>query len=630
MLEFLRKSAGSWMIKILLTLIVVAFVLMGAGSIRNRRSAAVASVNGEPITIQEYQEAYQNITANLRRQFGGNLNEEMLKMFNVKKQALDALIEKSLLLQVAEENNIRVPDESLIDSITRIPMFQRDGVFDPSIYQMVLSQNQLTPQKYEAMQKDAILNGKVKNFITNTVSVSEEEAKAWYAGQKTAINIDYTVFTPADFKDVKISDAETKTYFDAHKADYKTEPAIKARYVRFAPENYMSGVSATDEEIENYYTGHTSEFKTAESVSARHILLKLPEKAAAEKVEEQRKLALDIMDKAKAGKDFAELARQYSEDPGSKEKGGDLGSFTREKMVRPFSEKAFSMQPGQISDPVRTPFGWHIIKVENHTPESVKPLEAAKEGIRSKLAAQKAKNVAYDKALAAYDVSYDGNDLVRNTKDLGVEVKTTDFFTREEGPGVEDPGAFADAAFSLPLMEVSQVKDIGNSYYLIQVMEMREAKIPEFAAVKEKVLADAMKEKQDNAARDAANDFLKKAKAATLADAARQTGKPVKSTGFFTRNDPVPGIGQAPEISEAAFSRSSRKPLAESVLRHENGYYVIAFKENKVPDAATFEKEKTQTVSQLVMQKRQQMFDSWMKNLRENSKIIDNTDRVTE
>ena len=631
MLEFLRKSAGSWVIKILLMLIVVAFVLMGAGSFYAQRSVSVASVNGESISVQEYQRAYYNITANLRNQFGGNLNDDILKMFNVQKQAIDSLIDKTLLLQVARENDMRVTDKSLVDSITETPMFQRNGAFDPQVYKMVLGQNRLSPPDYEEMQKEALLTEKVRNFVSNTIMVSDAEARAWYEWENSSVSIDYVAFSPTDFAGIAVSDEEIQAYYDAHKADYKADPGVKSRYVQFSPEKYIANVDVRKESIENYYNEHPSEFKSPETVSARHILLRTPENASPEIVEEKRKLALDIMEKAKGGEDFATLAKQYSEDPGSKENGGELGMFTREKMVQPFSEKAFSMDPGQISEPVRTQFGWHLIKVETRNPESVKPLEAAEAEIRNKLAAQEAKSIAYDKAGALYDISYDGNDLVQNAQDLGLEITTTDFFTRDAGPeGIKDVAGFVAVAFELPLMEISDIKEIGGVYYLIQVIEKEEAKVPELDTIKDKVIADARTEKQARAAAEAANDLLVKAKAAnSLGDAVGESGKVVKSTGFFTRNDPIPVIGRAQEITAAAFLLSAQKPLADQVVVSQGAHYVIAFKEKKVPEPSAYEKDKDRTMSQLVTRKRQQTYDSWLKNMRENSEI-QISDRLSE
>ncbi len=622
MLESMRKSAGSWMIKLLLMFIVLAFVFMGAGSFVGSRSTRVASVNGEPISVQEYQRAYSNIINNLRSQFGGNLNEEMLKMFNVKKQALDSLIDSALLLQVAKENDMRVPTEALAESITSIPSFQNNGAFDHQRYEMVLGQNRLTPTEFEAMQKESMMARKVQNFVTNTVAVSEAEARAWYNWQNTEISVDYAVFKPSDFQDTQVSEDEIKAYYENRKADYKTAPEVKVQYVRFSPEDYLAQVNVTDEEIEAYYADRQSEYKTPETVSARHILIKVAENAEPQAVEEKRQSALEIMEKAKAGKDFTELAKAYSEGPSSKD-GGDLGTFSRGDMVKPFSDKAFSMEPGQISEPVRTQFGWHIIKVDAHNPESVKALSDVGKEIRKKLAGQKARNIAYDQAAALYDISFDGDDLVKNAEDLGLTLKTTGFFTQADGPeGIENAQAFAKAAFDLPLLNISDIKEFGDSYYLIQVTEKEAARVPELTAVKAEITRDATKQKQNQTARDAAQALLEAAREKnSLADAAADAGKEIKSTGLFSRNDPIPGIGRAQNIANTAFSLSAENPIADSVQDAQNSLYMISFKAKKAPEAAIFKENRDQTVAELTARKQQETFASWLDKLRASSDI---------
>lgn len=622
MLESMRKSAGSWMIKVLLMVIVAAFVFMGAGSYLANKSSVVATVNGDQISVKDYQRAYRNITANLRQQFGGNLDQEMLEMFNVEKQALNSVIDKTLMLQVAQKNDIRIPDEALVETITSIPTFQNNGAFDPQRYKMVLRQNRMSPQEFEAMQKEEMLTRRLRNFVANTIAVSDAEAHAWYNWQNTAVNVSYVSFKPGDFENVDVTADEIAKYYEDNKSDYKTEPMRKARYVRFSPDDYMDEVDVAEDEIKAYYDEHQSEYESPATVTARHILLKLPENADDEAVSEKRHKAMEIRTEAESGKDFAELAKKYSEGPSSEE-GGDLGTFEEGDMVKPFSEKAFSMEPGEISEPVRTRFGWHIIKVEDRREASVKPLKKVKSKIDDQLARQKARSLAYDEAISIYDISFEGEDLVKNAEEFDLKLHTTDFFTRKNGPGaIENAPAFAKTAFKLPMMEISDITEIGDHYYLIQAIEKKAAEIPELAAVKDEVRADLLAEKRRQAAKKRAEDFLAKAgDTKDIGKAGEKAGVKVETTGFFTRNEKIPGIGQAPDIASTAFSLSAGNPVPEAVLSVKNRFYVLAFKDKKVPQKAEFENDKAQTVSKLTQQKRQQMFDKWISNLRENSEI---------
>ncbi|MBC2715980.1 MAG: peptidyl-prolyl cis-trans isomerase [Desulfobacteraceae bacterium] len=623
MLNAMRENAGSWIIKVLLGIIVVAFIFMGAGSFNAKRASKVATVNGDAITVNQYQQAYYNVLENLRAQFGNRLNDDMIKMFNVKQQALDGLIDTTLLRQSAEKNGLRVPDAELAQSIIRIPAFQKNGAFDKQRYKILLGQNRLTPESFETMQKEAILMDRLRSFITKNAKVSELEVREWYNWENTSVDINYVAFKPDAFKDVEITDQMLEDYYTAHKEEYKTEPMVQARYVKFDPEAYKATANVTSDEIQQYYAEQQDEFKLPETVSARHILFKVQENADAKAVEDARLKAGEIMEKAKSGEDFAELAKTYSEGP-SKENGGQLGAFKREEMVKPFSDTAFSMAIGDISEPVRTQFGWHIIKVETHNQASTMSLEEATPQITEKQADRKAKNIAYDAAVSLYDITFDGEEFVKNSKDSGLELVTSDLFTIKKGPkGVGNASAFAETAFKLPMMELSDITEIGESYYLIQIIHKEPEKIPEFDAVKEEVTKDTKQAQQKIAAEDAAKKFLEKAKAAgSIADAAEDdTSIKIQSTGQMNRNASVPGIGNDRKLMAAVFKLTENNKLPENVVKAETGLYVIELRDKKLPLEQGLNIAKSNIHDRMLSQKQSALYSSWVANLRENSEI---------
>jgi len=196
MLNAMRKNAGSWIIKVLLFVIVLAFVFMGAGSFSAKRASKVATVNGDTITSNQYQQAYYNVLENLRAQFGNRLDDDMIKMFNVKQQAIDGLINTTLLRQAAQKNGLRVPDAELAEAITRIPAFQNNGAFDKQRYKILLGQNRLTPESFETMQKESILMDRLRSLVTKNAKVSDLEIREWYNWENTSVDIAYAAFNP--------------------------------------------------------------------------------------------------------------------------------------------------------------------------------------------------------------------------------------------------------------------------------------------------------------------------------------------------------------------------------------------------------------------------------------------------
>jgi peptidyl-prolyl cis-trans isomerase D len=618
----MRKHAGTWMIKIILGAIVIVFIFWGVGSYRSRQSGRVASVNGTIITLDDYRESYNNLIEQVRQSFGNNLNEELIRMLQLRKRALDQLVDKALMLQAAEKLKLTVSDEELAESIRNIRAFQTAGMFDSGRYLNILSRNRLTPEDFEVQQRETLIINKLQGLIIGSIKVSDLEAQQWYIWNNTETDIDYLVLEPQRYKDIKLTEEELRGYFDQHKDSYKTDPSIKVRYLYFNPVDYAARVKLTEDDIRDYYESNLDEFKTPKTVEARHILIKVDQNADPQQVESARKKAEEIFKLAKQGQDFAELARKYSEGP-TRTKGGYLGTFRREEMVKPFSDKAFSMNAGEISEPVRTPFGWHIIKVEKVNPAKTLTLEEAEADIRKKLTADRAKNMAYDDAEAVYDASFESQNLDRIAAERNLKIQTTGFFTQKKPPqNIKDSARFAAAAFELPVDELSPVQDFTDGYYLLEVVDKLQPQIPELKTVEDKVRNDLLKEKQDQKARDEANLVLKELKEGQSLAAVSQKFKiPVKQTGFFKRNSSIPEIGAESAIANIAFQLSDENRLPEEVIKGQKGYYVISFRKRREPSLEGFEKEKETIINQLLQQKTIKTVDAWIARLRSESKI---------
>jgi peptidyl-prolyl cis-trans isomerase D len=618
----MRQQAGNWLIKVLLGAIVIVFIFWGVGSFRAQRGGRVALINGDQITLDEYREAYNNLIEQLRNRFGNNLNEDMIKMLRVKEQALNQLIDNKLLVQEARRLKFRVSDKELAQTIMEIKAFQRAGVFDERMYQNMLSRLRMTPEAFEIARREAMLIERVTDLITSSVKVSDSEIKEWINWSNASVNIDFVRFDPDKYKEIKTSDQEINAFYETHKDNYKTEEMVKVRYLHFDPEKYRSEVSISDQEILDYFNENQEEFKTPKTVEARHILLKVHQNATPEEVERVRKKALTILKMAKEGKKFAELAKKYSEGP-TRDRGGYLGAFKREAMVKPFADEAFSMKAGDISEPVRTRFGWHIINVEKVNEASTLSFDDAKNKIQKKMIEDKAKNLAYDEAEAVSDVSFEGDDLLKSAKQRNLKILTTDFFTKK-GPekGIKNPAKFASAAFDLRMMEITDIQEFEDGYYLLQVIERIPEKIPELNQVREKLRVDLIQEKQDAKAKSDATTFLTALKngKSMITESKPFNLSPI-TTGFFKRNDSIPNIGFDREVSKAAFQLSPEKKLPEELINGVKGYYVIQFRDRKTPEIEELDKEKPSIKQKLLQQKKTRVFDAFLAQLRSKSDI---------
>ena len=623
MLSLMRKHAGSWLIKVILGAIVVVFVLWGVGSWTSQRSGRVATVNGETITIDEYRMTYKRLIEQIRQSFGNNANEELIKSLQLEQKALDQLVDNILIRQAASELDIRVSDENLSRSIRSISAFQVAGVFDSRRYQVILNNNNLTPESFETSQRDALLNQKINAFITDNVKVSDQEAIEWYKWNNATVNLDFILLEADRYKNIAATAEEIQQYFEAHKDTYKTDPTLKVRYLKFDPKSYVAQVKISDDEIAEYYDEHPTEFQNPKTVEARHILIKVNPEADPDEVAEAKKRIENIAQKATDGQDFAELAKQYSEGP-SKDQGGYLGSFRREAMVKPFSDKAFSMKAGEISGPVKTQFGWHIIKVEKVNEASTTTLVDAKDDINKKLAAERSKNIAYDQAESIYDATFEGEQLEAIAAEHNLTLINTDFFSRQNPPAsVQKKAEFSGIAFNLSEGEVSEVQDFGDGYYIMELVEKRPSQIPELSGVEQRVKADLIRQKKEEKAKLDAEAVLNALKdGASMLEAGKEFDLKPGVTGFFKRNDAIPNIGYERDLARVAFELSEQKKIPDEVFKGRKGFYVVQFNQRKAPPMDEFDKEKAGIKEQLLQQKRFKTFEAWLEQRKNRSEIV--------
>lgn len=627
MLTQMRKNVGSWIIKLLLGGIVIVFIFWGVGPDQKNPNATVATVDGKPIGYMEFSRTYRNLMENVRRQFGDSVNEEMIKALNLKEQAVNQLVDRRIILNAADKMGFKVTDEELALSIRDIPAFQSGGGFNAQAYQQVLSRLGLTPEAFEVSQREDLLIQKVNDFIARTVNVSNEEAVAWYQWQNSMVDIEYLRLEPTRYADIEVSEEELRTYFEANKDTYKTAPKIKARYVVFRPADYKSRVRVEDDEVKTYYEENQAEFYSPETVEARHILIQVDKDADEQTVEAGRLRAAEIHARVLKGEDFAELAKQLSEGP-SKSQGGYLGTFGRGRMVKPFEDTAFSLQTGEVSEPIRTDFGWHIIKVEKHSAAETLTLEASKNKIRGQLSDKKTRAMALEDAESAYDMSYGGDDLLAAAEQFGVAVATTDAIARNDVlPGVANPGKFVETGFSLEAMGVSDVQDLGDGFYIIQTLEKIPAQIPAFEDVQARIEQDVKLEKQwDRAEADAREILQAVREGATLIDAGQPKNLAPQTTGWFKRGEAVPGIGFDPGLAAAAFKLSQDNRFPDTPIRGEKEVFVFRFVDRQMPAAQSDDAELDTIKEQLRQRKQREIYGNWMTEARSQTDIeIDQT-----
>lgn len=634
MLRYLRENTGNWIIKFFLGIIVIVFVFLGVGSMNADKHNQVATVNDQAITFSEYRDAYQRMIQRLQQQFGTSLDDDLIKSLNVKQYAVNSLIDQKILDIEAQKLKIVVSDEELKQDLLSVKAFQKDGAFNMDLYKRVLGQNSMTPETFEAMQRNSIRNTKLQRMVINGITVGNQEAQAWYSFNNTKAGINYVLIDPVTFSDVFAGEEQIRSQYDDHHDLYMSESKRKVAFLVFAPEDFEGQVKIDETSIRDFYDQNPARFTTPEQVEASHILIRVNENADEQTVAKAKEEALSVYEKAVKAEYFSELAKAYSQGP-SAAGGGYLGRFDKTSMVKPFADAAFAMNAGDISPPVRTRFGWHIIKVTDRTPETVTPFETVKVQIEKELAASQVQDLAYNKAEDAYDAVLDGDSFEQVALVAAKQPVNTPAFTvlgtELKGMGISDPGEFATTAFSLVDNEISEVKKIGNNYYLIHVLEQIDPKLLAYEDVKNEIAVKLTAGLQKQAAKKAAASMLEKAgsDAASLEKLAGDNHLKIESSKMFTRNEAVvPGITGSEAIAQAAFTLDEKDPVYKKVLEASGKFYIIALKEKQTPDAAVIADNLDKVKLQLETRKQQDYYSQWLAARKEKAEIRINTDII--
>ena len=632
MLRYLRENTGNWIIKFFLGIIIIVFVFLGVGSMNAGKHNQVATVNDQTITLGEYRDVYQRMIKRLQ-QSGSPLREDVIKSLNIKQHAVNSLIDEKILGIEAQKLKILVSDEELKQDLLAVGVFQKNGAFDMNLYTRVLGRNAMTPETFEAMQRKTIRNTKLQRMVMSGITVGNQEAQAWYLFNNIKASINYIVIDPGTFSDVVADEEQIRAQYDGHHDLYMAEPKRKVAFLVFAPGHFEGQVKIDEAVIRDFYDENMARFTTPEQIEASHILIKVDEDANEQLVAKAEEDALNVYEKAVKAEDFAQLARTSSQGP-SATRGGYLGRLGRAGMVKPFADAAFAMNPGDISQPVRTLFGWHIIKVTDKTPETVTPFRIAKAEIQKELAASQIQNMAYNKAEEAYDAVLDGDSFEQVALVAAMAPVTTPPFTalgtELGGMGIPDPGQFATTAFSLVDDEISEVGKIGNNYYLMHMLEKIDPKLLAYEDVKNKIANILTAELQKQAAMNAAESMLEKAGkgAASLEKLAEDNHLLVESSKLFTRNDAVSGITGSAAISKAAFTLDEINSVYKQVLDVSGKFYIIGLKEKQPPAADDIADNLDKVKPQLEAKKQQTYYSQWLATRKEKAEIRINTDII--
>lgn len=435
MLDNIRTLATGWVGKALLALITIPFALFGIDSYLNDAggNVSIAEVDGESISIQEYSLALQNLRNRLQAE--GKVDPAQLESPQVKQMVLDQLINKQLLTNEIKDAKFAITESQLATYITGMPEFQANGKFSEESYYQSLEQNGLTPTKFEAAIRTDLLSQQANDgFGRLGFSINSRAAKAYQLNYEQR-TVSVAEIKNKDFIDqVSIDEKAVKAYYDQHKAKLLLPEKVKIEFVLLSANSLISEITVSDQEIKQFYDENIEKFQGTEERRASHILIGFGVSASAEQKAAAKAKAAGILESLRKNPArFEELALKESQDPGSATKGGDLGSFGRGAMVKPFEDTAFSLKVNKISDLVESEFGFHIIKVTEISGKSV-DYKSLSPQIKGDLLFQKAQAKFTEKAEEFSNMVYEqSTSLEPITKAFGTQIVKSDWLTREDG-----------------------------------------------------------------------------------------------------------------------------------------------------------------------------------------------------
>ena len=642
MLQWMR-NAQTWVIKGVLLAVVLAFIVTifyqwGVRSGGGPTRSEVATIFGEPVSVREFQNVYNVLQQRYRAIFRMQSEVDLNEQFNFREMALEELAKRAILLRLAQQYGVVISQQELEDSIAEIAAFQEQGRFSFARYQAVLRSQvpPIAPRQFEAQQRQALLLQKVLTLLTEGMQVTDDEVEQTYRRDNERVAIRYVVLTASGFEpQVSMTDEELQGYYEAHKEAYRDPEQRQIRYVAIPLQRFMQHDNPSAEAVNDYYTRHLEAFQRPEQVRARHILFKVASSASAEQEAQVRTRAEAVLTALQNGEDFATVAKQHSEDTATAEQGGDLGYFPRGQMVAPFEEAAFSLPVGQLSDLIRTPFGWHILRVEDKREAATKPLAEVEAEIKDKIREDKARDAAaafVDDLLTALEAN--PQQFVALAQQHELEVVTTPFIPatgRVEGlEGVPD---LVKRVFAMPELGVDTQQGQDGTHYIFQTATIRPSTIQAFSAAQDRVMQDLRAQKSMELARQQAEEWATKVRAGTpLAELATAQSVPVVETGLFKRRDPVPQLGQQVALSRAAFGQQ----VGEVGTAHDGArHFVLQVTERQPADMQAYVADKAEYRQKLLERKRQQAEASFQQflhaeyqKLRQQGDIVVNREYV--
>jgi len=586
----------------------------------------VAQVDGGDITADEVRQTARQMLQQQMPQGGPNMG--MLLPFFAQRAA-DQLITRQALLSEAEHMGLRVTPQEIQDDLQHgryaATFFPGGNFIGQTEYEDMLQRANLTPVKFEAEVGNEIVLSKLQALISGSANVSEAEIREQFGKQNSKVKFDYAVLKQDDLrKGLHPTDEELKAFYESHKGTYANSvpEKRKVKYALVETGKAEAAVQVTQDDLRAYYDQHREQYRTPEQVKVSHILIKTPLPGPDGKVDEKgvaeaQHRAEDLLKQLKIGAKLEDLAKKYSEDPGSAKEGGSLGWIGKGQTVPEFEKTAFSLPKGQISDLVKSSYGFHIIRVDDKQDAHMKTLDEVKAEIEPILKHQKGQQVAQKQAEELLKQARAPQGLDAAAAALHVPVITTDFFARKDMlPGLGPATQFMDAVFTAVEKSPPDVAPASQGIAVFQLLAVKPAATPTFEEIRSRVEEEFKNERSNLLLSQKVQELSDRAKAEhDLKRAAKELGATVKASDFVLPDGQVPDVGSMAGQASVAFSMKPGE-ISGPINSGSSGV-VIAVLENQKPSDADFAAKRDQIRDQLLQGKQQELFGLFISSLRD-------------
>jgi peptidyl-prolyl cis-trans isomerase D len=618
MITLMRNYAKT--LHIFLWLVIAAFIgtsfYIGTRGRDDALGDSIAVVNGERIPPERFRrrvQAYMQAYSQVYRRTPTEAERE-----GIGQRVRDGLVQEALIVQRAEREGLAVTDEELNAQLQAIPAFQENGRFALRRYQEYLRRENRRAVDFESDARRELTRLKVESLVKGSVKLAEAEIDQALTLRGERVRAAWTLVEIAPIAaKTAVTDAELEQYLKENPTQFRLPERRHIQYVLLATRNFSPAVS--DADVAAYYKEHAAEFETPRRAKVAHVLVRVPETGGSEAETKARDKAVAVIRRAKAGEDFAKIAREVSEDPGTAPGGGDLGWMAKGESLPQFEEALEKLAKGAITEiPVRTAFGFHVIKVFDIQPGAQKPLADVSGEIRARLLTERAQAAAIARADELRPVLEQATDFAAEAQKLKLQPYDVTVSRSAELPGVGRDDTVQEATFSLTVGGVSSPIKTPSGPLLMKVLAHLPATVPPLAEIKDRV-ADAVKNRKAGAAAaEEARKVTDGARAGEFVAAAKKHGLAVAETALFSRAQPP-----SDKLPGEAMIAALQTPVGvvSDPVKTLQGYYVVKTLERRPPDAADVAKDREQLMREVLETKRNQAWESWLTSARTKSKV---------